>query len=124
MKYVLITGGAGNLGSQLAKSLLGKGDYHVTVIDNLLTGSKRNLPEASKSFQFIKGDVNRYNDISEVMLSRQFDYVFHYAAVVGVKRTLENPLLVLEDIEGIKNILSLSKNTSVGRIFFSSSSEV
>lgn len=50
--------------------------------------------------------------------------MFHYAAVVGVKRTLENPMMVLQDIEGIKNILSLSKNTGVKRVFYSSSSEV
>jgi UDP-glucose 4-epimerase len=53
-----------------------------------------------------------------------FDYVFHYAAMVGVKRTLENPISVLEDIEGIKNILSLSKNSGIKRVFYSSSSEV
>ena len=58
------------------------------------------------------------------MLRRYFDFVFHYAAVVGVKRTLKNPMMVLEDIEGIKNILLLSKNTGVKRVFYSSSSEV
>ena len=58
------------------------------------------------------------------MLVHQFDYVFHYAAVVGVKRTQENPIMVLNDIQGIKNILQLSKNTSAKRVFFSSSSEV
>src|SRR6185312_4294759 len=59
-----------------------------------------------------------------VMLAYKFDYVFHYAAMVGVKRTLNNPMTVLQDIEGIKNILSLSKNTCVKRVFYSSSSEV
>jgi UDP-glucose 4-epimerase len=58
------------------------------------------------------------------MTSHRFDYVFHYAAVVGVKRTLSNPSLVLEDLQGIKNILNLSKNTGVKRVFYSSSSEV
>jgi UDP-glucose 4-epimerase len=58
------------------------------------------------------------------MSSRPFDYVFHYAAVVGVKRTLDNPITVLNDIDGIKNILSLAKNTGVSRVFYSSSSEV
>ena len=58
------------------------------------------------------------------MLVNQFDYVFHYAAVVGVKRTQDNPIMVLNDIEGIRNILQLSKNSSVKRVFFSSSSEV
>jgi UDP-glucose 4-epimerase len=58
------------------------------------------------------------------MLSYKFDFVFHYAAVVGVKRTLEHPLWVLNDIKGIENVLNLSKNTGVERFFFSSSSEV
>ena len=58
------------------------------------------------------------------MLAFRFDYVFHYAALVGVKRTLNNPIAVLRDIEGIKNVLSLSKNTGVKRVFYSSSSEV
>jgi UDP-glucose 4-epimerase len=58
------------------------------------------------------------------MLSKRFDFVFHYAALVGVKRTLEHPIKVLDDIDGIKNILTLSKNTGVKRVFFSSSSEV
>ena len=58
------------------------------------------------------------------MLVNHFDYVFHYAAVVGVKRTQENPIMVLDDIQGIKNVLQLSKNSSVKRVFFSSSSEV
>jgi UDP-glucose 4-epimerase len=58
------------------------------------------------------------------MISFGFDYVFHYAALVGVQRTLDNPTMVLDDIQGIKNILDLSKNTGVKRVFFSSSSEV
>jgi UDP-glucose 4-epimerase len=58
------------------------------------------------------------------MLAYNFDFVFHYAAVVGVKRTLDNPIMVLDDINGIKNILELSKYTKVQRVFFSSSSEV
>ena len=58
------------------------------------------------------------------MLAHAFDYVFHYGAVVGVQRTLSNPKMVLDDIEGIKNVLNLSKNTGVKRVFYSSSSEV
>ncbi|GAL74976.1 dTDP-glucose 4,6-dehydratase [Nonlabens ulvanivorans] len=58
------------------------------------------------------------------MLSHKFDYVFHYAAMVGVQRTLDNPIKVLQDIDGIKNILRLSKNTGVQKVAYSSSSEV
>jgi UDP-glucose 4-epimerase len=53
-----------------------------------------------------------------------FDYVFHYAAVVGVQRTLDNPVMVLNDINGFRNVLDLSRATGVKRVFFSSSSEV
>ena len=54
----------------------------------------------------------------------RFDYVFHYAALVGVQRTLKHPVRVLQDLDGIKNILNLSKNTGVKRVFYASSSEV
>jgi UDP-glucose 4-epimerase len=53
----------------------------------------------------------------------QSTMLFHFAAVVGVQRTIDNPLSVLRDIEGLKNILSLSKNAGIKRVFFSSSSE-
>jgi UDP-glucose 4-epimerase len=125
MKKILVTGGAGNVGSALVKKLLHDQENFVVVVDNLSTGYKRNLPhDGLPNFKFIKGDINNFQEISSIMLAFQFHYVFHYAAVVGVQRTLENPILVLNDITGIKNILELSKNTGVKRVFYSSSSEV
>lgn len=125
MRNILITGGAGNVGGSLAGRLVLDSNYHVTIVDNLSTGSIEKLPpEEYKNWSFIKADVNNFRDISTIMMSRKFDTVFHYAAVVGVKRTLENPKRVLDDIDGIKNILDLSKNTGVNRVIFSSSSEV
>lgn len=122
---ILVTGGAGNIGSALVEALIGSGKYCVVIMDNLLTGSLKKLPvDHKENWEFVKGDVNEYRDIAEVMLARRFDYVFHYAAVVGVQRTQDEPISVLNDIQGIKNILDLSKNTSVKRVFFSSSSEV
>ena len=125
MTKILITGGAGNVGGALARKLVENPNYFVVIVDNLSTGSTKKLP--SKEFSnwtFVNCDVNNYTSISEIMLTNHFDYVFHYAAVVGVKRTQENPIMVLNDIEGIKNVLQLSKNSSVKRVFFSSSSEV
>ena len=91
----------------------------------MLTGTKEKFPDISYSnWRFINADVNNFSDISSVMTSIQFDYVYHYAAVVGVERTLKNPRLVLDDINGIRNILDLSKNTGVKRVLFSSSSEI
>ncbi|MBD3638824.1 MAG: NAD-dependent epimerase/dehydratase family protein [Crocinitomicaceae bacterium] len=124
MRKILLTGGAGNIGSALAKGLLAEKDTAVTVVDNLSTGSLDKLPRGFENFKFIKADTNNRREMTDIMLANNFDYVFHYAAVVGVKRTQDNPIKVLEDIEGIKNMLHLSKNSGVKRFFFSSSSEV
>lgn len=122
---ILVTGGAGFIPSCLAEKLAENKDNFVVIVDNLLTGSVQKVPQSKhNNVKFIKGDVNDYQDISAVFLGYSFDYVFHYAAVVGVKRTLENPVMVLNDLTGIKNILNLSKNTGVKRVYFSSSSEV
>ena len=125
MIKILITGGAGNVGGALARKLVENQNYFIVIADNLSTGSKSKLPSKElKNWRFVNCDVNNYKGISEIMLVNQFDYVFHYAAVVGVKRTQENPIMVLNDIDGIRNVLQLSKNSSVKRVFFSSSSEV
>ncbi len=121
---ILVTGGAGNVGSSLAEKLISNENNYVVIVDDLTTGKSEKLPSSALNARFIKADVNNYNEIAAIMLAFRFDYVFHYAAVVGVQRTLNNPVKVLEDINGIKNILELSKNTGVKRVFYSSSSEV
>lgn len=125
MRIVLVTGAAGFIPSSLVDKLITDKNTYVVGIDNFLTGKTQNLPDpATDNYKFIKADANSYDDLSAVMLAYKFDYVFHYSAVVGVKRTLENPLKVLDDIKGIQSLLSLSKNTGVKRVFFASSSEV
>lgn len=125
MSKILVTGGAGNIGSALVEKLLQSKDNHIIIVDNLSTGFLSKLPrEKNDRWDFIKSDVNNLKAISTIMNSYNFDYVFHFAAVVGVLRTQQNPLSVLDDIKGIRNVLDCSKNTSVKRVFFSSSSEV
>ena len=122
---ILVTGGAGFVGSAMVDKLIENPDNFVLVVDNLSTGTTKRLPDPKKkNWKFVKCDVNSYRDIAAILTSYQFDYVYHYAAVVGVKRTLENPVAVLNDINGFKYLLDLCKNTGVKRIFFSSSSEV
>ncbi len=124
-RKILITGGAGFIGSSLAEELLKDPDNYLVLADDLSTGSKSKLPGNNcDRFRFVKCDVNNYRDIAEVMLANHFDYVFHYAAFVGVKQTQNNPIKVLNDLKGIEHILGLCKNSSVKRIFFASSSEV
>ncbi len=125
MCKILITGGAGFIPSVLAEKLAEKPENKIVIVDNLLTGSLEKIPKSiHNNIRFIKCDVNDFTNISSVFYSYSFDYVFHYAAMVGVKRTQENPVRVLEDILGIKNVLNLSKNTGVKHVYFSSSSEV
>lgn len=125
LRKILVTGGAGNVGSELVKKLLADERNHVTVVDNLFTGSEDKLPAPSHpQFKFIKANVNFFEQIAPVFYSYNFDYVFHFAAVVGVLRTQQMPLKVLEDIDGIKNLLHLSSINTVKKFFFSSSSEV
>ncbi|MCB0819311.1 MAG: NAD-dependent epimerase/dehydratase family protein [Bacteroidetes bacterium] len=125
MTRILITGGAGFIGSCLAEKLASNPENLVVIVDNLRTGELKKVPQSPHdNIRFIKCDVNDYRDISAVFFAYKFNYVFHYAALVGVLRTLQNPVAVLDDIAGIENILKLSKNTGVRRVYFSSSSEV
>ena len=124
-RKILITGGAGFIGSSMAERLARDPDNYIVIVDNLLTGSITKVPKSvHQNVKFIKGNANDLMDIASIFHAYRFDYVFHYAAVVGVKRTLANPVLVLNDIAGINQILNLSKNTGVKRVFFTSSSEV
>ena len=125
MPRILVTGGAGFIPSAIAIRLSQLPGTEVLAVDNLSTGDLRKLELAQHpGIRFIKCDVNRFEDISSVFYSYRPDHVFHYAAVVGVKRTTDHPVNVLHDIDGIRNVLDLCKNTGVERVFFSSSSEV
>jgi UDP-glucuronate decarboxylase len=125
MNKILVTGGAGFIGSSVAEKLAADKNNHVVIVDDLTTGSLIKIPVSKhNNVRFIKCDVNDWRDVSGIMYSQAFDYVFHYAAVVGVTRTLENPVSVLNDLSGIKHLLSFAKNSGVKRVYFSSSSEV
>ena len=124
-RKILITGGAGFIGSCLAEKLIQDPNNFVVLVDNLTTGNIDKLPDLPKdNWRFIKCDVNEYRDIAEVMLSYHFDYVFHYAAFVGVQHTQKYPISVLRDLKGIEYVFDLCKNSGVKRVFFASSSEV
>lgn len=123
-KNVLVTGGAGFIGSHLSEKLLALG-AKVICFDNLSTGKKENLQHLlkDKKFKFIKGDANNRKDLEAVFKKHKISYVFHYAAVLGVKRVLEKPLAVIPDIIGIESICEFSKKYRVKKIIFASSSE-
>lgn len=121
---ILVTGGAGFIGSHLCDALLARG-AKVVCADNLFTGSMDNLAEASQhpNFTFVHVDVNDRAALKSVFDQHPVDFVFHYAAILGVKRVMEEPLLVLDDIEGLRHVLELSREHGVKKVVFSSSSE-
>jgi len=124
-KTYLVTGGAGFIGSHLCEKIIKEG-HKVICFDNLLTGSLKNLSLLHKNprFSFIEGDANKEEDIAPIFKNNKLDGVFHYASVIGVKRTLENPMSMLGDIDGIKNVASLAVKYGKPKIVFASSSEV
>lgn len=124
-KTILVTGGAGFIGSHLSERLLELG-AKVICFDNLSTGRISHIERQLEydNFRFIQGDINKLKEISKVFKEFKIDYVFHYAAFVGVKRTQENPMKVLRDINGIENILELSRKNKIKKVVYSSSSEV
>ena len=122
MSKILVTGGAGFIPSHLADALL-ENNHEVTSVDNFVTGKKENLSK-KKNHTFIQADVNNFDEIEPIIRSGNYEYIFHYAALVGVYRTINNPIGVLNDLSGLENIFFLAKETKVKKIFFSSSSEV
>lgn len=123
MTNILVTGAAGFVASELAGKLAKNSQYHVVIVDNLLTGEIKKVP-VQNNVTFIEADVNDMEQMQPIFDKYAFDFVFHYAAMVGVLRTLANPVGVLNDVTGIKNILDLSRDNKVKRVFYASSSEV
>lgn len=122
---VLVTGGAGFLGSHMCDLLLGHG-VKVVCVDDFSNGKLDNIEHLKneKRFKFYKRNANNFPEIKDAFSKEKPDYVMHYAAMVGVKKTSERPLEVFEDIEGIKNIAELSRQYKIKKILFTSSSEV
>jgi len=120
---ILVTGGAGFIGSHLTEKLLQKGD-EVFVIDDLSTGSLENVKhsEDNPKFHFIKGSVLDRDLVAQTVA--KVDEIYHLAAAVGVKTIIEKPLeSFLVNIDGTKNILEAADIRKVP-VLITSSSEV
>ena len=120
---VLVTGGAGFIGSHLTERLLEDG-HEVAVIDNLSTGSLKNIENYREHarFKFVKGDI-RNVELMEPLVE-QSDMIFHLAAAVGVKLIAEDPVLTIEtNIGGTETVLDIA-NKFGKKTFLASSSEV
>ncbi len=106
-KNILITGGAGYVGTSLIPRLLEEG-YRVRVFDNLMYAGEQLLPFfSSKNFEFLKGDITNLEEVKSAVKDQ--DIIIHLAAIVGFPACRRNPRLAEEvNVEGTKNIIAAS----------------
>ena len=121
MGYVLVTGGAGFVGSHLVERLVKEG-YRVILVDNLLRGNMSNLPRLLKDAEFVEGDIRNYELMDGII--RKVDTVIHLAALSRVMPSIENPELCFENnVKGTEIIARLCSKYN-RKLIFSSSREV
>jgi len=119
---VLVTGGAGFIGSNLVESFLKAGNK-VVCLDNFSTGRRENINEylSHPSFTLIEGDIRNYDDCVKAVAGT--DYVFHQAALGSVPRSIKDPVSTTDvNIGGFVKMLFASKETGVKRFIYAASS--
>jgi UDP-N-acetylglucosamine 4-epimerase len=124
-KKILITGGAGFIGSNLVDALVNIGHQNIVVLDNLETSSIKNIQQHldKNKIQFIKGDIKNFDEC--LLASKNCDIIFHQAALGSVPRSIEKPLDThATNVTGFINMLEAAKQNKVKRFVYASSSSV
>ena len=121
-KKILVSGGAGFIGSNLCEALLEKGNK-VVCLDNFSTGKRENLQNflEDSNFKLIEGDIRNFNDCLEA--TKDADYVLHQAALGSVPRSIKDPITSNDvNVSGFLNMLVASRDNGVKRFVFAASS--
>jgi UDP-glucuronate 4-epimerase len=132
MKNVLITGGAGFIGSHLVDRLLAEGGWRITVVDDFndfydQAIKRENISArlANTNFKLVEGDIRNQEALSQVFSEANLDCIVHLAARAGVRPSLKEPRLYVEtNINGTLNLLELARAHGVKQFVFGSSSSV
>ncbi|HLK56016.1 MAG TPA: SDR family oxidoreductase [Chthonomonadaceae bacterium] len=121
-KHILITGGAGFIGSHLVRAFLADGNQ-IRVLDNFSTGSRQNLTEVEPSIEVIEGDIRNAETCAEAC--QGIETLYHLAALGSVPRSIEDPMTTnAVNVQGTLNLLVAARDAGVRRFVFSSSSSV
>ena len=119
---LLVTGGCGFIGSNLAAYLAERGEQ-VRILDNFSSGRRENVEVLPNEVEVIEGDIRDYWTVVDAV--REIDYVLHQAALPSVPRSVKNPLTSNSvNIDGTLNVLEAAKNAGVKKFVFASSSSV
>jgi len=122
MEKVVVTGGAGFIGSHLVEELVGR-DYSVIILDDLSTGKKKNIEELLErdNVEFVEGTITELPLLQK--LFQDVKCVFHLAAVPSVPRSIDDPQTCHEvNVNGTLNVLLSARDNKVGKVIYSSSS--
>jgi UDP-glucose 4-epimerase len=121
-RRVLVTGGAGFIGSNLVRALLERGDT-VRVLDNFSTGNRANLSGLEDELEVVEGELRSYERVHNAV--RGVELVFHQGALPSVPRSVQDPLTTSAvTIEGTLNVLLAARDENVQRVVYASSSSV
>jgi UDP-glucose 4-epimerase len=121
-RRVLVTGGAGFIGSNLVRALLERGDT-VRVLDNFSTGNRANLTGLEDELEIVEGELRSYERVHNAV--RGVELVFHQGALPSVPRSVQDPLTTSAvTIEGTLNVLLAARDENVRRVVYASSSSV